>query len=104
MAEKVATGTWVELHAIVLTAGERAPQAPEDTQHVPLEMRFKGILVEAAAIGEEAEVVTASGRRIKGTLATVNPAYTHGFGAPIPELSTVGEEVREMLRERGHFT
>ena len=31
----------------------------------------------------------------------VNPAYTHLFGAPIPELSTIGGEVRAILRERG---
>lgn len=103
MAEQAAKGTWVEIHDTVLPAGQRAPQVPDDTQRVPLEMRVNGFLVEAAAIGEEVEVVTAAGRRLRGLLAAVNPAYTHGFGAPIPELSTVGGEIRAVLRDRGQI-
>ena len=53
------------------------------------------------APGETAEIITPAGRRLRGTLAAVNPAYTHGFGAPLPELSGIGGEVRAMLRERG---
>lgn len=101
MAERVMQGAWVEIHSCVLLAGERAPQVPEDTQRVPLEMRVKGFLALPARQGETAEIVTATGRRLQGTLAEVNPAYTHGFGAPLPELSTIGGEVRAMLRERG---
>jgi 2-amino-4-ketopentanoate thiolase alpha subunit len=103
MGEPVPAGTWVELHTIVLPAGERAPQVPEDTSRVPLEMRVKGRLVEPAPVGAEAEVVTPAGRRLRGTLETVVPAYTHGFGAPIPELADVGPELRALLarpRER----
>jgi hypothetical protein len=101
MAERVMQGAWVEIHNCVLQTGERAPQAPEDTQRVPLEMRVKGFLVAPAVQGEAAEIMTAAGRRLRGTLTEVNPAYTHGFGAPLPELSTIGGEVRAMLRERG---
>jgi hypothetical protein len=100
--ELAAAGSWVEIHRIVLPAGERAPQVPEDTKHVPLEMRVKGFLAAPAAIGEEVEIVTRSGRRLRGRLVEVNPAYTHSFGAPLPELVTIGEEVRRLLRgERG---
>jgi len=49
--------------------------------------------------GEAAEILTPAGRRLRGTLVAVNPAYTHGFGAPIPELSRIGSEVRAFLRE-----
>ena len=101
MPERTKKGTWVEIHSIVLAPGARAPQAPEDTRRVALEMRVKGFLVEAAAIGEEVEVATPAGRRLRGVLAAVNPAYTHGFGPPIAELSTIGGEVRAMLRDRG---
>ncbi len=102
MPELAAAGSWVEIHRIVLPAGERAPQVPEDTKHVPLEMRVKGFLAAPAAIGEEVEIVTRSGRRLRGRLVEVAPAYTHGFGAPLPELVTIGEEVRRLLRgERG---
>lgn len=101
MAEPIAKGTWVEIHRIVLAAGERAPQVPDDTRRVALELRVKGFLVEPAAVGDEAEIVTPAGRRLRGTLAEVNPAYTHGFGPPIPALSTIGSEVRALLRKRG---
>ena len=100
MTEPVAKGSWVEIHRIVLPAGERAPQVPEDTQQVPLEMRVKGFLVEPASLGEDVEIITTTGRSLHGTLTEFNPAYVHGFGAPIPELSTIGGEVRAMLRDR----
>ena len=98
MPEKLAKGTWVEIHAVVLPAGERAPQVPEDTARVPLEMRAKGFLAKAAAIGAEAEVLTATGRRLHGTVTAANPPYDHGFGAPLPELLAIGGEVRAILR------
>ena len=101
MTTPVAKGSWVEIHRILLPAGARAPQIPEDTQRVPLEMRVKGFLVEPAGLGEEAEIATTTGRRHHGTLTAFNPAYDHGFGAPIPELSTVGGEVRAILNTRG---
>ena len=103
MTAVVAKGSWVEIHQIVLAAGERAPQVPDDTQEVPLEMRVKGFLVEPASLGEYAEIITTTGRSLHGTLTDFNPAYDHGFGAPIPELSPVGGEVRAMLRDRGRI-
>jgi hypothetical protein len=101
MPERIAQGTLVEIARCVLQSGERAPQVPDDTQQVPLEMRVKGFLAAPAAPGEEAEILTPTGRRLRGTLTAVNPAYTHGFGAPLPELSAIGDEVRAILRERG---
>lgn len=101
MTEAVDRGTWVEIHGIVLPPGERAAQVPDDTRKVPLEMRAKGFLTASAVMGEEAEILTAAGRRLRGTLALVNPAYLHGFGPPIPELVSIGGEVRAMLRRRG---
>lgn len=101
MAKPIAKGTWVEIRRIVLLAGERAPQVPEDTRRVPLEMRVRGFLAAPASMAEEAEIVTSAGRRLQGTLTVVNPPYSHGFGPPIPELSSIGEEVRAILRKRG---
>jgi hypothetical protein len=100
VAERIAAGSWVEIQRVVLRPGERAPHIPEDTRDVPLEMRVKGFLAESAALGEEAEIVTPAGRRLRGTLTEANPAYTHGFGPPIPELSTIGREVRDLLARR----
>ncbi len=100
-AGRVERGTWVELHRVILAPGERAPQVPEETQAVPLEMRVKGFLGADAAVGEEAEVVTPAGRRLRGTLDRVLPAYEHGFGPPVPELLRAGTELRAKLGEEG---
>jgi hypothetical protein len=100
MAERIAPGTWVEIHRIVLHPGERASQIPDDTKAVPLEMRVKGFLAAAADLGAEAEILTPAGRRLRGMLTAVGPPYTHGFGPPIPELSTIGQEVRAILFRR----
>lgn len=102
MAERIASGTWVEIHTIVLSPSDRAPRVPAATKRVPLEMRVKGFLTASALIGEEAEILTPAGRHLLGTLKEVNPPYTHGFGEPIPELSSIGSEVRALLRARGH--
>jgi hypothetical protein len=101
VTETIAAGTWVEIHQVVLAAGERAPQVPEDTQGVDLELRVKGFLQAPTSPGEQTEILTPAGRRLRGTLVAVNPAYTHGFGAPIPELCGIGAEVRALLREPG---
>ncbi|WP_455220542.1 2-amino-4-oxopentanoate thiolase subunit OrtA [Kaarinaea lacus] len=103
MTERIAAGTWVEIYQIVLTKDERAPHVPEDTRKVPLEMRVRGWLTQAAQLNETAEVKTPTDRLMQGTLAEINPAYTHGFGPPIPELLPIGSEVRALLRDRGLF-
>jgi hypothetical protein len=100
VAERVAAGTWVEVHRVVLAPGERAPQVPKETQRVPLELRVKGTLVQAAALGEEAEILTPAGRRLRGTLSVVEPGYTHGFGPPVAPLQSVGAELRALLRAK----
>ena len=102
MVDKAAKGTWVEVHDVVLEAGQRAPKIPKDTGKVPLEMRVKGFLNREAALGEQAEITTPAGRCLSGALAEINPPYSHGFGAPIHELSTIGMEVRAILRNRGN--
>lgn len=101
MTEKIAKGTWVEISNIVLEAGKRAPHIPDDTKKVPLELRTKGFLTRAAVVGGQAEIETVVGRRLVGALITVNPAYTHGFGPPVIQLTKVGNEVRAILRDRG---
>lgn len=98
MAELVSSGTWVEIHSIVLTANQRASHIPQDTKLVPLEMRVKGFLTADAALADQVEIVTVTGRRLRGTLAAVNPAYTHGFGAPVAALLAIGGEVKALLR------
>lgn len=97
MTIKNEKGVWVEIYHIVLEPGERAPQVPEDTAKIALEMRVKGFLAKPAALGEQAEIITKAGRRLTGRLYAINPAYEHGFGPPIAELSTIGQELRDQL-------
>ena len=101
--KEIARGTWVEISNIILEAGKRAPQVPDDTQKVPLELRTKGVLTRAAVLGGQAEIETVAGRRLVGKLTAVNPAYTHGFGRPIAELTMIGGEVRTVLHKRGRY-
>ena len=103
MTESIEKGTWVEIYQVVLTPDERAPHIPDDTRKVPLEMRVRGWLVEPASLYEAAEIKTAAGRHIKGKLIEINPPYSHGFGAPIAELTSIGSEVRGILRDKGLF-
>jgi hypothetical protein len=100
MTERAVKNTWVEIGAVVLQKDQRAPNLPDDTKHVPLEMRVKGFLLYDAEIGSEAEVITSSGRKVRGTLTGINPAYSHMFGSPIPELLPIAAEIRAILRER----
>ena len=103
MVEIIAKGTWVEIHNVVLKAGERAPHVPDDTQQTALEMRVKGFLTTDAVLGEEVEIITMAGRKQHGKLIEVNPAYTHSFGAPVPELSDIGHQARALLSGEGKF-
>lgn len=95
VGERIPKGTWVRIHRVVLPAGERAPQVPEDTQNVPLEMWVKGYLKEGAYIGETVEIITLTGRKEHGNLIESHPTYHHDFGDFVPEIL----EIDRMLRE-----
>lgn len=90
-------GDWVQIHQILLKPGERAPQVPEDTKKVPLELWVKGIAQEDAKIGSIVEIITATGRKVKGELIAVNPGYTHDYGEFVPELLKVDMQLKEIL-------
>lgn len=93
-------GDWVRIHSIVLNVGERSDSLPQDTKEVPLEMWDKGfLLTDNASIGEEVEIETYIGRKVKGTLLEINPYYKHDFGKSVPELLYIGRQAREMIRD-----
>lgn len=95
-------GDWVRIHDIVLEVGQRAPNIPEDTQNVPLEVWNKGFLLDdQAKIGDKVQVETYIGRTMEGTLIEVNPYYEHDFGKFVPELSYIGRQVRALIEEDG---
>ena len=89
--------TWVQIRDTVLTPEMRAPQVPDDTKKVPLLMWVKGYLNHDVQIGEVCEITTVTGRVVKGILEDVEPAYTHGFGAYVPELDTIRRQVKDIL-------
>lgn len=90
-------GEWVRIHKIILEPSERAPQVPEDTKKVPLEMWDKGFLQADADMGDEVTVETVTGRKETGILIEVNPYYAHDFGKFVPELLTIDKQVREIV-------
>jgi len=95
-------GDWVRIHNTILQAGERAPNIPEETQNVPLEMWDKGFLLnDKANIGDKVEIETYIGRKIEGTLIEVEPYYEHNFGKAVPELLYIGRQVRGLIAEDG---
>ena len=90
-------GDWVQIHQIVLNPEERAPQVPDDTKQVPLELWVKGYALGDANPGEQIEIETTTGRIVKGELVAVNPKYDHSFGEFVPELLKVDRQVKEIL-------
>lgn len=95
---KAKKGDWVQIEKLLLKPEERTVPLPEDTKKVPLKMRVKGFLQnEEANIGDEVEILTLIGRRVTGTLVAINPKYEHDFGEPVPELLTIGIELRKIL-------
>lgn len=90
-------GTWVKIHNIVLTPEQRAPQVPDDTKKVPLEMWVKGHLMEDSEVGKIAKIKTRTNRIISGEIVEVNPTFTHSFGNFIPELLEIDDQTREIV-------
>ena len=100
MEQHITRGSWVEIHQVILKSGERAPQVPEDTSRVPLEMKVKGFLSHDSRLGDEVEIRTPGGHRHTGRLIAVNPEYTHNFGRPVEELMAIGPEIKAILAKR----
>ncbi len=92
-------GDWVQICSVVLPAGRRAPQVPEDTRKCDLLMWVKGFIQNDAEEGSEVEVLTVTGRREKGTLCAVNPGYVHSYGKFVPELLEVQMQLQKLLPE-----
>ena len=87
-------GQWVQIHSILLKAGERAPSVPSDTADVPLELKVRGFLQDgSASIGQVVRILTAAGRLVEGALEIIEPRHVHDFGDYVPELSQAGDEL-----------
>lgn len=90
-------GDWVRIHQVILAPGERAPQVPEDTAGVPLEMWVKGWLTQDADTGSQATIRTRTGRLLTGELLEGQCGYSHSFGEPVPELMQVADSLKARL-------
>jgi hypothetical protein len=95
--EPVRKGMWVELQQVVLKAGNRAPNVPDDTAGVDFVARIRGFLLADAPMGGDATVRTLAGRHVSGRLTAVNPRNPADFGNPVPELLRLGEAARDAL-------
>lgn len=94
---QVKKGDWVKIHRVILTSEERAPQVPDDTKKVPLEMWVKGYAQVDANLGDEITVKTITGRMENGNVVEVNPTFAHSFGNFVPELLQIGADLRAIL-------
>ncbi len=90
-------GAWVQIHKIVLHPHERAPQVPDDTKKVPLEMWVKGFLLDSGKIGDTVRIKTLTNRIEEGELVEVNPSYQHHFGHFVREILDIGQMVKTFL-------
>ncbi|EKV29758.1 hypothetical protein C882_0188 [Caenispirillum salinarum AK4] len=100
MTDTATRGEWVRIHWLVLEAGDRAPNLPDDTRAVPLEARAKGFLLDGTArIGDRVCIRTLIGRDLEGRMEAINPEFGHDFGRAVPELLAVGPELRRILQE-----
>jgi len=97
MEQEVKKGSYVQIYRIVLPPDERSPNLPVDTKKVPFELRVRGFLDNDSDIGDEVVITTPIGRKQRGNLELVNPAYEFGFGEPVPELIGLGPELRKIL-------
>jgi hypothetical protein len=95
----IRAGTWVEVQQVVLPAGSRAPNVPDDTSRVDFVARIRGFLLADSALGREATVRTLADREVTGRLTAVNPRNPADFGDPVPELLELGLRARRALDE-----
>lgn len=95
--DPVPEGAWVEVQQVVLKAGARAPNVPDDTARVDFVARIRGFLLADAPMGGEAMIRTLAGRQASGRLTDVNPRNPADFGNPVPELLRLGEAARDAL-------
>lgn len=90
-------GDWVQIEEVVLKAGSRAPQVPEDTQKCDLKMWVKGIADSEGKIGDEIEITTVTGRKTRGLLQEINPRYIHDYGDFQPELLKIELQLKDIM-------
>jgi 2-amino-4-ketopentanoate thiolase alpha subunit len=87
---------WVEIEWTVLEPADRAATCPPDTRAVPYVARARGMAVDPVP-GADAEIVTTTGRLVRGRIRDVSPGYDHSFGRPLPEWIRMRDSIRAAL-------
>lgn len=91
---------WVEVESTILNPEERSIHLPERTRKTPLKMWVRGFLqADKADIGNDVKIRTLSGRMVEGELVQIKPSHKYDYGETIPELLTVGEELKNQLEK-----
>jgi len=98
---EIKKGDWVKVYSVVLSPDKRAPQVPDDTKKVPLEMWVKGYAMSDAKLGDTIKVKTMTDRIVEGEILELNPTYKHSYGEFVPELLEIGQDLRKILFEKG---
>jgi len=91
---RCAVGEWVEVESVLLDPADRSPNLPPETAEKPLIVWVSGYATAEASLGDQLGIETMTGRTVTGRLSAINPGYFHTFGKPIPELVTVGRDLR----------
>jgi hypothetical protein len=91
---RCSVGEWVEVESVLLDSAGRSANLPPETAEKPLIVWVSGFALAEAGMGEQLEIETMTGRSVTGRLSAINPGYFHTFGNPIPELVTVGRDLR----------
>ena len=94
---KAKKGDWVQVEEVVLKAGERAPQVPEDTQKCDLKMWVKGIAQEDGNSGDIIRIKTVTGRDTEGELVDINPRYVHDYGEFQQEILKIELQLKDIM-------
>ncbi|MGM0501517.1 MAG: 2-amino-4-oxopentanoate thiolase subunit OrtA [Bacillota bacterium] len=96
--KKAKKGDYVQIHNIILEAGERSENLPEETKKVPLELKVRGILIDdEAQLNDQVTIETYIGRKFEGKLIDISPTYEIDYGEVIEELLPIGKELKIML-------
>jgi hypothetical protein len=91
-------GDWVLIEQVFLSADQRQPNIPPDTQATDFRLRIRGFLVdETCIVKEQCTIMTKTQRKITGKLIELLPHYDHSFGDYLPETAYIEQQLKGLL-------
>lgn len=91
-------GTWVEVEEIVLLSEDRANNIPDETKKTPLKSWTRGKCLSDCELGDQVSVETNIGRIASGKIVDIEPGYYHTYGKYVEEISNIGKQAREIIK------